>query len=228
MTETVTSIKIGGFILLEPNLLLTNLVVTAVSWYLYYKLYPLSFRQPVIQRWNQYLFFLGLSTLTGGIFGHALLYYLPFEFKSIGWVCSAVGAYFFELGIFEEAHHVLGWKKGWRWIPKIKLMVFLMALVIPGWFHFNLVVINTALGVIGIILPVCIALFMRTKNKAYSQMILAFLFAFTPGLVFLLKISPSPWFNHKDIGHLLMAIFVWILYRGIHERAVAKDLLHEQ
>ncbi len=69
--ENFIEVQLWGIQIQEPITALTDLLITAVCWYIFIKLRPLKERSRVYRLFRSFFFMMGLATLLGGIFGHA-------------------------------------------------------------------------------------------------------------------------------------------------------------
>ena len=65
---------------------------------------------------------------------------------------------------------------------------------------------------IGFILPMHIFNFLKTKSEGSKAIILAIVYALIPALVYKNQFSISRWFNYHDISHVLMSIFILLMF----------------
>lgn len=213
---------LGSLRIAEPVTTLTALMISAICFYAWLQLR----RHPVQNRVLQLirLFFIGmaLATLSGGILGHAFLYAGRFEWKIPGWVISMVSIAAIERAAIMHARPLMHpfWGRFFSVFNLLELAGFLFLSLYTLNFHF--VEIHVGYGLL-----VVVGLFegyvWRLKRDPGSARILWAIpvAALAVGL-HLMHFSPSVWFTYFDIGHLLMCVCAWLVYRG------AENMRHYQ
>ncbi|VAW29188.1 hypothetical protein MNBD_BACTEROID06-447 [hydrothermal vent metagenome] len=80
--------------------------------------------------------------------------------------------------------------------------------------NFNSVRINSAVGLVGVVIPVSMLHYLKHKDKRSILIILGVLSNLIPGAIHTFKISYNQWFNFNDISHIIMIFCFYILYKG--------------
>jgi hypothetical protein len=206
----------------EPISSLTDIVLSAVCFYAFYKTKSLANSKAInLYRW----FFLltGLSTIFAAILGHAFLYYFGLKIKMVGWIFGIAGISF---AIFASLHHTRSFIgeiifKQLRIVNFIELIIAYVC-VFTIW-SFVVVEIHSAYG---LLLYVTILEYINYK-KTKSAMSLYLLYGIGISVlaifchIFILAFSV--WFNHIDLSHSLMTVSMFIMYKGIKLQQVVNN-----
>ena len=192
----VPEITLFGTLIQEPTTVLTDWLITLFTWSFALRL---NRNGGKLNRMYAFFFiFMGLSTFAGGI-AHAFNYEFGRSFHRFPWALNAIAIWLFMLAsnmYFRDR----GVKRVWEWTPHLSLAAFLASVF--STLNFAVVGIFTALGILGYVLPLHLKHNEPLAGKREFFLGLGFLIA--SALVAALKLAPSPWFNHNDIGHLLM------------------------
>lgn len=208
------SIEILGIRIDEPVNCATDLLVTAVCWYAYYKLRKMHSQVRSIRLMKYYFLVLGVATLFGGVMGHAFTYALSPEWKIPGWVVSMLAIMLIERASIEYASPILkpGLGRYFLWLNSIELMVLFTLTIV--FVEFKYVLGHSAYGLGAVVGGFHLFTYLKTKNEASLRMIQAVLIAGVGALFFINEWGISKWFNHLDIGHTTMALGSWFFYLG--------------
>ena len=208
------SIELLGIRIDEPVNCATDLLVTVVCWYAWYRLRG-GGAQPRAKRLMAYYFLvMGFATLLGGFLGHAFKYALAPEWKIAGWVVSMLSIMLIERAAIEYARPLIHPRVGqfFLWLNLAELVVLLALAVL--FIEFNYVLGHSAYGLGAIVGGFHLFTFLKTNSAASRRMVQAVLIAGLGALFYINTWGVSPWFNHLDIGHTTMAIGGWFFYLG--------------
>lgn len=99
--------------LTEPVIALTSFFITAVCAYAWLRLGSISPRTRYVKLMRAFFLFMGLSTLYGGVFGHAFLHLVQFGMKAPGWLLGMVATAALAQAAIEDARPALrlGWPR---------------------------------------------------------------------------------------------------------------------
>ncbi|MCU0369089.1 MAG: hypothetical protein MUF39_09695, partial [Cyclobacteriaceae bacterium] len=103
MTESQPSISIYNIRIDEPINTLTDLIVSAVCFYAFFRLKKSGLTGRTQLYFRMYFLLLGIATLFGGIIGHGFLYVFSFAWKLPGWIVSMLSVAFIERSSIEHA-----------------------------------------------------------------------------------------------------------------------------
>ena len=220
MFETQPSIWISGIRIDEPITVVTNLIVTAVCIYAYYRVKK-NLEPSKFQRFIKYYFLtLGIGVAIGGIVGHGFLYALSFAWKLPGWLLCIISITLIERAIIEKSSALLTEKMQnfliWSSHIKLILSMFLTAYFV----NFAYVGYHTTLGLICIVASCSVFVFAKTKNSGSILYVIGVVVAALSGIIFMNKWGVDIWFNHLDVSHIFMAMSSYFFYQAtIHVKA---------
>ena len=164
--------------------------------------------------WSGFFFFTGIATLVGAA-KHGIPHYLapaPFALTTFAsGFGSGIGVLYAEVATL-QAHVDLGPLR--RWLRRGALaQLALFALVLALNRSFIVVTVNTALG----LLPVMVAEFLafRRGYRGSGWVAGGLAFSSMTALVYLLRLSIHPWFDHIDLAHVMMMASLLAVYRGV-------------
>lgn len=208
----------AGWELREPVTSATDFLVAVMAALSLWRLWKRQQGSQTVaqQLMRGYFVCLALGMGCAAILGHLVQAYVPWEAKAVGWIFSAVGIACFEASSLSQnrphlsrlAQRLLN---GW---VLLHLGLFLLAMCLPAWRNFETVKLNSALGLMGTVLPLQAYRLWRSQAPASRWFVGAVLFGVFPALTFNLEISFSRWFNYHDISHVLMATYVYLVYQG--------------
>ncbi len=153
--------------------------------------------------------------------GHGLQAYVIPEMKVIGWICGATGILFLQIGSIQliKSNLTNSIKKGittWvviQYFVAVCSMIYFLRIGIVE--AFKVTQVNSVIGLIGVVLPLHIVSVIKLKKKSSKIVIAALVYSAIPGLVYSNQISISCWFNYHDISHVLMSIFMTVMFFGL-------------
>ncbi len=200
-----------GLTLMEPNMLITNWVISVVSFYCVYRLH--KYRQFLLVDDNYQLYFAlnAISAFLGGL-AHLFLVYGGTFFQAIAWVFTIASSYYLEK--ISLAYVTEKYRRTLQMLIRVKLFMLIITMLIVKSFY--IIIIDKGLGMLLLVGTIHTIHFARTKNKG-SLLILVAILLFACSAVFpALKISVHPaWFNYNDISHIFIALCLYIIYRGL-------------
>ncbi len=214
MNFDYTYLRIFGWQVFEPMVILTNGIMFLISLYCFRKL--ISYRHHYPRQMAWFILILGISGCFGAA-AHAVHYQLGAGFFNtvffISNMLSLVSIYFcfrgsytyFNIGRHQVSNKaVIGLVM--TWIGILLVITFLSN-------KFLLIKIHA-----GIVLIYALAvhyLAYRKNDRGSGVIALGIVISFFSILVHSLKFSFDEWFNYKDIAHVIMIISMIIIYRGI-------------
>ncbi len=208
------SIRVFGLLILEPVTTLTDLLVSAVCFYAFTRLYLKHNKETHLKLFTGFFFSMGFATAFGGLIGHGFMYAFSFAWKLPAWLTSMVAISLLERASIEFAKPLL--KKRFRifmdWANIVELIIFLVLTF--SSLNFFFVEVHSAFGLLIINTPLHIYIYLRRKNTGSIWMLTAIGFAMLSAIIFMNEIAISKWFNHFDISHSLMAIGAYFFYRA--------------
>ena len=239
MDLTQPAIDIFGLQVNEPVTVITDLIVAAVCLYAFIKLIKLPNRSKLKRYLLAYFFLMFIATATGGLIGHAFLWYfdstwtnpdwvnqiieaIPFfqshepayAWKLPGWITSMLSIMFVERAAIEQVRPVVKPAVGttFKVINMIELLTF-MAITLAT-LNFRYVEIHSGYGLMFVVLGLQGYAWLRTKDEGSKLFLFGVGFAAIGALFYMTETGISRWFNHYDISHTFMAIAAYIFYLG--------------
>jgi len=224
----------------EPVTTFTDLMVSAVCFYAFFKLNKVPVRNKVHFYLRYYFLSMGIATTIGGVVGHGFLYlfdtqwHTPEEllnfigkifrkdllntvanpWKLPGWLTSMFSIMLVERAAIEYARPLL--KKGvgtfFAWLNIIELITFVSLTFLTLNFFF--VEIHSAYGLLVIVASFNLFVHVKTKTKGSKLFLIAVGLSAIGALFFMNQWGISPWFNHFDISHTFMTISALFFYKG--------------
>ena len=217
------SIFIHGIRVDEPVTVVTDLMVSAVCFYAFFKLNQLNSGNKVHMYLKYYFLTMAMATGIGGLLGHGFLY--VFE-KSIdismdvspwklpAWLISMFSIMLIERAAIEYARPIINPKIGtfFSWLNIFEFLTFVTITFTSLNFFF--VQVHAAYGLLIVVTSFSIYVYWKQRTRGSKIFLVAVSFAALSALIFLNKWGISPWFTHFDVSHTLMTISAWFFYKG--------------
>lgn len=219
-------IILAGLRLGEPVIGLTGLLNAMVCFYAWTRLGRVAEQDDTLKLARIFFLLMVFSTLVGAIVGHFFLYCLPFVFKTPGWGLGMIAVSAFEQASIVRAKPFLGprWGRALSWINILELTLALWFVTATLWFPG--VEIHSAFGLLGIVVPLELWLFIKTKHPGSRYTLIGVLWLVASVLIHLLKISLGVWFCYFDIAHVLMCVAFWFFMLGAETKFNPPDLVN--
>ncbi len=208
------SIYLLGLRIDEPINCATDLLVTAVCWYAFYRLHRSGAGAQAASLMKYYFLVMGFATLFGGLLGHAFSYALAPEWKLPGWITSMLAVMLIERASIEYARPQIDKSTGavFLWLNLVELAIVLFLAIY--FLEFNWVLAHSAYGLGIVVGGFHLFTYRKTNSLASRRMIQAVLVAGFGALFYVNQWGINPWFNHLDIGHVTMAGGTYLFYLG--------------
>ena len=215
------TIWISDFEIREPVTTLTDFITALICGFIFYLLYSkkgivknLSFK---FFKLYFLCFFIGMTS--AAFLGHAFQAYLPKEVKIIGWCMSAMGQLFLGLGsmIYMKKLIKSSLYKLLFSLLIVQFLFFIFLMIHPTYSDFKIAQVATSFVLIGFVLPLFIMQFIKTRSKGSKLILFAIIYALVPAFIFNNQLSISNWFNYHDISHVLMSVYMILMYNGIRK-----------
>lgn len=231
----------------EPVTTFTDLMVSFVCFYAFYKLNKINVKNRVHLYLRYYFLSMGIATVVGGIVGHGFLYLFEAQWESPeglvnilskifgqdllkdianpwklpGWLTSMFSIALVERASIEYARPLIHKKVGsfFAWLNIIELLTFVT--ITFATLNFFFVEVHSAYGLLIVVLGFNMTVFLKTKKKGSKLFLIAVGFSAIGALFFMNKWGFSPWFNHFDISHIFMTCSAFYFYLG------AKEILND-
>ncbi|MEL6256293.1 MAG: hypothetical protein AAFR87_30090 [Bacteroidota bacterium] len=208
------SIEIFNIRIDEPVTMITDVLVSVVCFYAYWELMRMEIRNRIHFFYRSFFLLMGLATFWGGIIGHSFVYALSIEWKIPGWFLSMLAIAFAERACILYAKPLIqkGFGEFFTWLNIFELILFMIISVLTLNFYF--VVGHSAYGLVVVMASFQMYVYFRTRHKGSLQFLYAVIWSALGALIFINQWAISKWFNHIDIGHVLMAMSSWNIYKG--------------
>lgn len=227
----------------EPVTTITDLAVSFVCFYAFFKLNKIPIRNKVHLYLKYYFLSMGIATTVGGIVGHGFLYLFNAQWESPeglvrflskifgnellheaanpwklpGWLTSMFSIALVERASIEYARPLISKRVGsfFAWLNIIELLTFVTITFLTLNFFF--VEVHSAYGLLIVVASFNLTVYLRTRKKGSKHFLVAVGFSAIGALFFMNQWGLSPWFNHYDISHTFMTISALYFYIGSKE-----------
>lgn len=208
------SIELFGLRVDEPITWLTDMLVAAVGFMAFFKTASGS-NSRAIQLYRYFFLFTAISTFVAGFIGHAFAYRVGFEYRMIGWVFGVAGIAFAQFAALYHTQVTIGEKK-FAWL-RIGNGIELAAIIIVLALYrlFAIVEIQAAIGLVLVVTILEAIHYSKTRSALSIQMIYGVGITVLAVIAHVGKLAISNWFNHMDLGHVLMATSLFVMYKGL-------------
>jgi hypothetical protein len=198
----------------EPVTTVTNIILAAICFYAFFRIAQPGGAEKIRGYFKYYFLTLGLGALFGGLLGHAFLYSLSPAWKLLSWVLILFSVAILAHALAEMARPVIkpAFCRLVRWLNL--LILFTALLVTSLTLEFSTVKYYSIFGMVVIVGSMSYILYRRTGNRAMVMLLMAVGIGSVSAVVFATGWGVSPWFNHKDISHLIISISVLFIYKG--------------
>jgi len=206
----VPTFDLLGIQITEPFTWLTNwLVATFVLSYGHF-LYRDKLADATQKYWSFFFVFVGIASLAGGT-AHGFINYVGQNFHYAAWIFTGMAVFAAELATIQLIENK-------KVKSAVRLIIYAQLLIMSGSVlylnNFNSVRINSAVGLVGVVIPISVLHYLKHKDRRSILIILGVLSNLIPGAIHTFKISYNQWFNFNDISHIIMLFCFYILYKG--------------
>lgn len=207
-------VYIGDLRIQEPMIAATSLMVTFVAIVCFYQT-RVSKHNISLSMYRWFILLTGLSTLFGGLLGHAFNYRFGFEAKFPSWIISMAAVWLGGQAALIRAKHILG-KKWYDLLTFFNAFELVVLLVITLTLQkFVIVEIHSAIGLVLIVFILEASLYRRYHSHVSLGLMLGIASLVGAVVFHVLKISVTQWFTFFDFGHVFMAACLIFTARGI-------------
>lgn len=214
MAADQPSIHIYGIRIDEPVTTATDLLISLVCFYAFFRLGKIARKEPLHQYLRIYFVSMGLATAIGGIIGHGFLYAFSFAWKLPGWLTSMISIAMIERASIEQAKKLIPKKLG-RWLAALNIVELVTFMVLTfSTLNFFFVEVHTTYGLLLVVGSLNIFIYVRTRNPGSRLFLWAVGFSAAGALVFMNQWSIHKWFNYFDLSHVLLTAAAILFYRG--------------
>jgi len=209
------SLWIGNFEWREPITTLTDLLTASVCFYAFLQFKKEKIHQSIsFKNYQDYFLFFSISMFCAAWFGHGLQAYLGFDWKKIGWVMSSLGFISIEFASIKELKSNIK-PSVYNLFKVVFIVQFIVFVVLMlSYQNFKIPQLNSTITFLLFVLPIQVFSYLKFRKKGYLIIIGTIVYALIPGLIYNNQISFGRWFNYHDISHVLMAVFMYSMYKG--------------
>jgi MFS family permease len=214
LTLIQPSIQIWNLQVDEPITTLTDLVLATVSFYAFYRIRKQGEKGRFREFFGYYFLSLGLGALTGGLLGHAFLYRIAPGWKLISWVLAIISVSLMIHAMVEVTRPLIRVRLT-RMILLVNWMLMPLALFLTmSRLSFSPVTLYTIYGMLLVVGSLSFYTYRKTGSRGVFRFLLAVGLGLISALIFSKQWGFSPWFNHNDISHLILAACAILFYKG--------------
>lgn len=234
------AIEFLGVRINEPVTTFTDLMVSAVCFYAFFKLSQITMRNKVHLYLRYYFLSMGIATAIGGLIGHGFLYLFDARWetpdfivnfltpivgsellqdvanpwKLPGWLTSMFSIALVERAAIEYARPLTGARVGkfLSWLNIIELTTFVI--ITFTTLNFFFVEVHSAYGLLFVVTSLCGYVFWKTRAEGSKLFLIAVGISAVSALIYMNEWGISKWFNHFDISHIFMTASAYTFYLG--------------
>jgi hypothetical protein len=198
------SISFSGFTLHEPITVLTDLVLSGFCLYLSFKT-----GKSYAKFWSAFFLTMSFATLIGAL-GHGL--YID-KNNILQWISRTAGIVSVFWGEIASVMMLLKSRIRSILVVLVSLQLAIAIAFILQRNEFKVVVTNGSIG-FGLVVAL-VQIYLIFKGHLGSKYILAGIAVNAiAGLIHKFQIAPSKWFNHNDLGHVIMIFGLYFIAKG--------------
>jgi hypothetical protein len=222
------TVFIGDFEIREPVTTLTDFITACVSGvcFVLFSINRDDNKNNAYVFFKFYFLFYFIGMTSAAFLGHALQAYVPKEVKVIGWVFSTLAQLCLALGTMKLVKDIV-FKKWYNLIHFMLIfqsVIFIFLMIHPKFSDFKIAQLAASLVLIGIVFPLHTYNYFKTKSYGSRSVILIILYALVPAFIYNNQISVNRWFNYHDISHLLMSVFMMLMYLATKKLSFNKPI----
>lgn len=220
------TIFIGNIRIDEPITVLTDLLVVGVCFFSFLKTRSEN-QTTAIKLYRWFILTTGISTLVSAIIGHAFLYAFNFNAKIFGWITGIACIVFGQFAAMYHARNIIGEKAFVTlcWINVFEIVLAYVLLFVI--FSFVIVEVHSAVGLLLIVMILEAKHYKQSRSVLSKNMMIGIGVAVLAIICHVFKLAASVWFNHMDLSHIIIAISVYIMHKGIYLSPKQETLNHQ-
>jgi len=207
-------VNILGIRLQEPITTITDLLVTVVCFYAYWKIEKSDVSSKAVQYIKYYFVLMGIAIALGGLIGHGFQYIFPHESKSVGWVIGMFAVLFFEFSALNYTANLIPSK-----LHKVLIGFCLIEIVIAliftvSFMDFKYVQYHMSYGFIMVVFSLHLLIYYKTNDNGSRWMLAGVAMLAIAISAFNYRVAPHIWFNHNDLSHVIIAVATYLFLKG--------------
>lgn len=220
------SVWFGSFELREPITSLTDFLIALTSFSII--IIFSRYKGKKTENFDLYKLYFWCSVIgmtCAAWLGHGLQAYISPSWKMIGWIMSALGLLFLIFASINQLESKLGEKgmKIFKTIIVIKFVLLVSLIINPSTSSFKLIQINSTIDIIALTLPLQFLNYRWNKSRGSLKIVIALIYGIIPGMIYNFQIGYNKWLNHHDISHILIAFFMFLMFRGAFDLSTNKS-----
>lgn len=207
-------VNIFGLRLQEPITTITDLLVTAVCFYAFWKIKKSGVSGKAVQHIKYYFVLMGIGIGLGGLIGHGFQYIFSPAWKCVGWVIGMIAVLFFEFSALEYTANLIP-KKWHKILMGFSIIEIIIAFVFTIIFiDFKYVQYHMIYGFIVVIFSLHLLIYYKTNDNGSRWMLAGVGMLVVAISAFSYRVAPHVWFNHNDLSHVFIAIASYLFLKG--------------
>jgi hypothetical protein len=211
MNFDYTFITVKGFILFEPMVILTNLIMFAMALYYFRQLW--SYNHRYSRQKALFILMIGISGIFGSI-AHAVHFQLGDTFfNTVLFLMNSLSLLSI-LFCFSAAYYYLSKEKGGKKWVNTFVWLWVIALLIITFLQNEFVLVKIHAGIVLVFSLIVYSLYDTRKDPGSKYIVSGILVAFLSIVTHSLRINLHEWFNYKDISHVIMIVSLYLIYKG--------------
>ena len=216
-----THIELFGIIITEPFTWLTNWTIAAFSFYFGHMLFHAKSGDKQAKYWSMFFVFMGIASMTGGT-AHGFINYVGNNFHLAAWIFTGIAVFGAQLSALEIVKDARVYSP-LKWFIIIEVLLMTASVII--YQSFESVRINSALGLVGIVLPIQLYGYKFLGMRRNGIIAIGIISNVVPALIAANKYSYNRWFNFNDISHIVMIGCFYIIYLGAKKIDIKNPLV---
>jgi hypothetical protein len=204
-----------GVKILEPFTVLTNLFIAVACFYAYRNLRVKGLTQFVAHRLMSLFFLLmGISTILGGVIGHAFLYETGMYGKIPGWYVGMAAVAVFERATIIHSRPLMNKNIGqfFSWFNYAEILTFMILSLIT--LRFTFVIMHAMYGLLIVVFSFELYVYNKTKDAALKHIFYATAWGLAALICHAKQLNIHYWFNYNDVSHLAMIAAILHYYKA--------------
>lgn len=211
MNFDYTFITVKGFILFEPMIILTNLIMFAMALYYFRQLW--SYNHRYSRQKALFILMIGISGIFGSI-AHAVHFQLGDTFfNTVLFLMNSLSLLSI-LFCFSAAYYYLSKEKGTKKWVNTFVWLWVIALLIITFLQNEFVLVKIHAGIVLVFSLIVYSLYDTRRDPGSKYIVSGILVAFLSIITHSLRINLHEWFNYKDISHVIMIVSLYLIYKG--------------
>lgn len=211
MNFDYTFITLWGFILFEPMVILTNLVMFITALYYFKQLW--SYNHRYSRQKALFILMIGISGLFGSV-AHAVHFQLGDTFfNTVLFLMNSISLLSI-LFCFSAAYYYLSKETGGKKWVNAFVWIWIIALVVITFLQNEFVLVKIHAAIVLVFTLIVYSLYTTRYDPGSKYIVFGILVAFMSIVTHSLKINLHEWFNYKDISHVIMIASLYLIYKG--------------